>query len=61
MNRQTLRNLLRWSGLAVAIVGLIVGRIGTSASMFTAGRALVWIGLAMMVGGIIVRMFIAEP
>lgn len=61
MNRQTLRNLLRWSGLAVAIVGLIVGRIGTSASMFTAGRVLVWIGLAMMVGGIIVRMFISEP
>lgn len=61
MSKTTLRNVLRFGGIAAAIVGFILGRIATSASLFTAGRALIWVGLAMIVGGIVVRMFISEP
>ena len=61
MNKQTLRNILRWGGLAIVIVGFILGRTATNANMFTAGRVLLWVGLVMVIGGLIVRMFISEP
>lgn len=64
MNKQTLRNVLRWGGLAVAIIGFILGRIAVNSQnvrLFTAGRVLVWVGLAMIIAGLVVRMFISEP
>ena len=61
MNKQTLRNVLRWGGLALALVGFILGRTATNADMFNAGRVLVWVGLVMIVGAVIVRLFISEP
>jgi VIT1/CCC1 family predicted Fe2+/Mn2+ transporter len=61
VNKQSLRNILRWGGIALAIVGFILGRTAQSASTANAGRVLIWVGLAMMVSGIIVRMFIREP
>jgi VIT1/CCC1 family predicted Fe2+/Mn2+ transporter len=61
VNKQALRNVLRWGGLALALIGFILGRVATNANMFNAGRVLVWVGLVMIVGGIIVRLFISEP
>jgi hypothetical protein len=60
VNRQALRNLLRWGGLGLAIIGFLIGRLAQSASAYQAGRVLTWIGLGMIVAGIIVRMFISE-
>jgi hypothetical protein len=61
VNKQALRNLLRWGGLAVAVIGFVIGRVAHSAATFQTGRVLVWIGLGMIVAGIVVRMFISEP
>lgn len=61
MSKQSLRNLLRWGGIAIAIIGFILGRTAHTASAFKIAQVLMWIGLAMIVGGIIVRMFISEP
>ena len=61
MSKQSLRNILRWGGIALAIVGFILGRTAQSASTANTGRALVWVGLVMIVSGIIVRMFIRRP
>lgn len=61
MNKQALRNLLRWGGLTVAVVGLVIGRVAQNPNAYQAGRVLVWIGLGMIVAGIVVRMFISEP
>jgi len=61
VNKQALRNLLRWGGLAVAVIGFVIGRVAQSAAAFQIGRVLVWIGLGMIVAGIVVRMFISEP
>ena len=61
MNKQSLRNILRWCGIALAIIGFILGRTAQSASRANAGRVLVWVGLVMIVCGIIVRMFIRRP
>ena len=61
MNKQSLRNILRWGGIALAIVGFILGRTARSASTANAGRVLIWVGLVMIVSGIVVRMFIREP
>ena len=60
MSKQTLRNLLRWGGLAVAIIGFLIGRLAQSTGAYQAGRVLTWIGLGMIVAGIFVRMFISE-
>ena len=60
MNKQTLRNILRWGGIAIAVIGLILGRTAQTASTLSTGRVLVWIGLVMVVAAIIVRMFIRE-
>ncbi len=60
MSKQALRNLLRWGGLGIALIGFILGRTAQSAATLQAGRVLVWIGLVMIVAGIIVRMFIRE-
>lgn len=57
MSKQALRHLLRWGGLAVAVIGFVVQNTGA----FRAGRVLVWVGLGMILTGIIVRMFIREP
>jgi hypothetical protein len=61
VNKQTLRNILRWGGIAIAVIGLILGRTAQSAGTANTGRVLVWIGLVMVVAAIIVRMFIREP
>ena len=61
MNKQTLRNILRWGGIAIAVIGLILGRIAQTASTVSTGRVLVWIGLVMVVAAMILRMFIREP
>jgi VIT1/CCC1 family predicted Fe2+/Mn2+ transporter len=61
VNKQSLRNALRWGGIALAIVGFILGRTAQSASTANAGRVLVWVGLVMILSGLIVRMFIREP
>ena len=61
MNKQSLRDVLRWGGIALAIAGFILGRTAQSASRANAGRVLVWMGLVMIVSGIVVRMFIREP
>jgi VIT1/CCC1 family predicted Fe2+/Mn2+ transporter len=61
VNKQALRNVLKWGGLALALIGFILGRIATNPNMFNAGRVLVWVGLVMVVGGIIARLFISEP
>lgn len=60
MNKQSLRNILRWGGIALAIVGFILSRTAQSASTANAGRVLVWVGLVIIVSGIVVRMFIRE-
>jgi FtsH-binding integral membrane protein len=61
VNKQSLRNILRWVGIALAIVGFILGRTAQSAGRANAGRVLVWVGLVMILSGLIVRMFIREP
>ena len=61
MSKQTLRHLLRWGGLTIAIVGFILGRTAHTLRDYRVGQALMWIGLAMIVAGIIVRMFISQP
>ena len=61
MNKQALRNLLRWGGLAVAVLGYVLGRTAHSISVAHAGRVLIWVGLGMIVAGIIVRLFVSEP
>ena len=61
MNKQALRNILRWGGIAIAVIGLILGRTAQTVSTVNTGRVLVWIGLVMVVSAIIVRMFIREP
>lgn len=61
MNKQTLRNILRWGGIAIAVIGLILGRTAQTAATVSTGGVLVWIGLVMVVAAIIVRMFIREP
>ena len=61
MNKQALRNLLRWGGVAFVAIGFILGRTAHNLSVANAAPGLIWIGLAMIVGGIIVRLFIAEP
>jgi uncharacterized membrane protein YoaK (UPF0700 family) len=61
VSKQSLRNVLRWGGLAIAIIGFILGRTAHTLKAFRVGQALMWVGLAMIVGGIIVRMFISEP
>jgi hypothetical protein len=61
VNKQSLRNILRWGGIALAIIGFILGRTTQSAGRANAGRVLVWVGLVMIVSGIVVRMFIREP
>ena len=60
MSKQALRNLLRWGGLAVGAIGFGIGRAAQTASTFQIGRVLMWVGLGMIVAGIIVRMFISE-
>jgi hypothetical protein len=60
VSKQALRNLLRWCGLGIALVGFILGRTAQNAATFQAGRVLVWIGLVMIVAGIIMRMVIRE-
>jgi uncharacterized membrane protein YoaK (UPF0700 family) len=61
VSKQSLRNVLRWGGLAIAIIGFILGRTAHTLRGYKVGQTLMWIGLAMIVGGIIVRMFISEP
>lgn len=61
MNKQSLRNLLRWAGIAIAIAGFILGRTAHTLNVFRAAQVLMWIGLLMIVAGIVVRMFISEP
>jgi hypothetical protein len=61
VSKQSLRNLLRWCGLTIAIIGFILGRTAHTLSAFRIAQVLMWIGLLMIVGGIIVRMFISEP
>ena len=61
MSKQSLRNLLRWGGLTIAIVGFILGRTAHMLREYRIGQTLMWIGLAMIVAGIIVRMFISQP
>lgn len=61
MNKQSLRNLLRWGGLLIAIVGFILGRTARTSNLYRIAQALMWLGLVMIVAGIVVRMFISEP
>jgi hypothetical protein len=61
VSKHVLRNLLRWGGLAIAVIGFVIGRVAQSAGAYQAGRVLTWIGLGMIVAGIVVRMFIREP
>jgi VIT1/CCC1 family predicted Fe2+/Mn2+ transporter len=61
VTRQALRNLLRWGGLAIAIIGYVFGRSVHTVSGAHAARVLLWIGLAMIVSGIVVRWFVSEP
>jgi hypothetical protein len=60
VSKQALRNVLRWGGLSVAVVGFILARIATRPQAFTVGRVLIWAGLVMMVAGIFVRLFIPD-
>jgi hypothetical protein len=52
---------LRWGGLAIAAAGFILGRSAHTITAFKTAQVLMWIGLLMIVAGIIVRMFIREP
>ena len=61
MSKQAIRNLLRWGGLAVAVIGFIMGRAAQTARAFETGRVLLWIGLVMIISGIVLRMFVREP
>jgi hypothetical protein len=61
VNKQALRNLLRWGGVAFVAIGFILGRTTHNLRVANVAQGLIWIGLAMIVGGIIVRLFIAEP
>ena len=61
MNKQALRNLLRRGGVAFVAIGFILGRTTHNRNVANAARGLIWIGLAMIIGGIIVRLSIAEP
>ena len=61
MSKQSLRNVLRWGGLAIAIIGFILGRTAHTLRTFRFAQVLMWVGLVMIVGGIIVRMLISEP
>lgn len=61
MSKQALRNVLRWGGIGVAVIGLIVGRTTTNPHTFAVGRMLVWAGLVMVVAAIFLRLFISEP
>jgi FtsH-binding integral membrane protein len=61
VNKQSLRNILRFGGIALAIIGVILGRTAQSPSTAHTGRVLIWVGLVMMVSGLVVRMFIREP
>lgn len=60
MSKQTLRNILRWGGLGFAVIGFILGRTATSLQAYTAGRALVWAGLVMIIAAIFVRLFSSD-
>ena len=60
MSKQALRNLLRWGGLAIAAIGFGIGRAAQTTNTFQIARVLMWVGLGMIVAGIIVRMFISE-
>ncbi|GEM_PF-3294386 len=53
--------MLRWGGLTIAIIGFILGRTAHTLREYRIGQTLMWIGLAMIVAGIIVRMFISQP
>jgi hypothetical protein len=61
VNKQKLRNVLRWGGFAFAIGGYVFGRIAQSVKAAQTARTLIWIGLAMIVGGLVVRMFMSDP
>ena len=60
MSKQSLRNVLRWGGLAIAAIGFILGRSAHTLRVFRVAQVLMWVGLLMIVGGIVVRMFISE-
>jgi len=60
VNKQALRNVLRWGGVGAAIIGFILGRTAAHAQTFRAARALVWAGLVMIVLGIFVRLFMPD-
>ena len=60
MNKQVLRNVLRWGGVGIAIIGYVVGRTAHTVKTFNMGRFLIWFGLVMIVGGIFVRLLMPE-
>jgi hypothetical protein len=60
VNKHVLRNVLRWGGVGIAIIGYIVGRTAHTIKMFNTGRFLIWFGLVMIVGGIFVRLLMPE-
>jgi hypothetical protein len=60
VSKQAIRNVLRWGGISVAVVGLILARTATSSQTLTAGRMLIWAGLVVIVAGIFVRLFIPD-
>ena len=61
MSKQAVRNLLRWGGIVIALIGFAIGRTAHTSSGFQIARVLMWVGLGMIVAGMIVRMFIREP
>lgn len=60
MNLKALRNLLRWGGIAIVLIGFYVARTAQDPSTASTGRVMTWVGFGMIVTGIVVRMFIRE-
>jgi uncharacterized membrane protein len=56
VSKQVLRNVLRWGGITVAVIGFMLTRTAHTVKAFNAGRFLIWIGLVMIVSGIFVRL-----
>jgi hypothetical protein len=61
MNKSALRNLFRYGGLALFIIGFLLQKRAETDSLHTAGTALVWCGVALILVGLIVRLFVPDP
>jgi len=57
---QKARLILRWGGLALALIGFWLQRTGQTSNAAETGRIVIWAGLTMIVAALFVRLFAAD-